>query len=166
SGWKKIPFSKGHAKTAIANFPICPEVLYWAPRHVQKLWKAKEIYITENGCASEDVIAENGKIYDTDRVMFMKAFLTQLQRATSQDVPVKGYFYWSAMDNLEWTAGFGNRYGIVHVDFKSQTRTPEGSADVFHEAARFKEVVWPLSAQCDYRGRIRSWPLSMEGYQV
>jgi beta-glucosidase len=141
SGWKKIPFAKGHAKTAIANFPICPEVLYWAPRHVQKLWNTNEIYITENGCASEDVISENGKIYDTDRVMFMKAFLTQLQRATSQDVPVKGYFYWSAMDNLEWTAGFGNRYGIVHVDFKTQKRTPKASAEFFREVAANNEVV-------------------------
>lgn len=131
SGWTKIPFARGHAKTAIANFPICPEVLYWAPRHVQKLWNAKEIYITENGCASEDVVTENGKIYDTDRVMFMKAFLTQLQRAASQGVPVKGYFYWSAMDNLEWTAGFGNRYGIVHVDFNTQKTNTEGQRRIF-----------------------------------
>ncbi len=141
SGWSKIPFASGHAKTAIANFPICPEVLFWAPRHVQKLWNATEIYITENGCASEDVIAENGKIYDTDRIMFMKAFLNQLQRATSQEVPVKGYFYWSAMDNLEWTAGFGNRYGIIHVDFKTQKRTPKASAEFFREVAKANEVV-------------------------
>lgn len=45
-GWSKVPFAKGHAKTAIANFPISPEVLYWAPRHVQTLWNAREIYIT------------------------------------------------------------------------------------------------------------------------
>jgi len=81
------------------------------PKHVQSLWNAKEIFITENGCAGEDVLAEDGKIYDTDRVMFMRAFLTQLHRATAEGVPVKGHFYWSAMDNLEWTAGFGNRYG-------------------------------------------------------
>ena len=139
-GWKVIPFASGHAKSAIAGFPISPEVLYWAPKHVQTLWGAKEIYITENGCASEDVIAEDGKVYDTDRIMFMRAFLTQLQRATSDNVPVNGYFYWSAMDNLEWTAGFGNRYGIVYVDFKTQQRTPKASADFFRECARKNEV--------------------------
>lgn len=140
-GWSKVPFAKGHAKTAIANFPISPEVLYWAPHHVQSLWNAKEIFITENGCASEDVIAEDGKVYDTDRVMFMRAFLTQLQRATSEDVPVKGYFYWSAMDNLEWTAGFGNRYGIVYVDFKTQKRTPKISAEFFRDTAINNKVM-------------------------
>lgn len=82
-GWYEVPFAKGHAKTPIANFPIGPEVLYWAPKHVQSLWNAKEIFITENGCASEDVLAEGNQIYDTDRVMFMRAFLTQLQRATA-----------------------------------------------------------------------------------
>ena len=45
-------------------------------------------------------------------------------------MPVKGYFYWSTMDNLEWTAGFGNRYGIVYVDFKTQKRTPKMSASL------------------------------------
>ncbi len=70
------PFAKGHAKTPLANFPIGPEVLYWAPKHVQSLWKAKEIFITENGCAGEDVLAEDGRIYDTDRIMFVRAFLT------------------------------------------------------------------------------------------
>ena len=141
AGWSKVPFAKGHAKTAIANFPISPEVLYWAPKHVQSLWNAKEIFITENGCASEDVLAKDGKVYDTDRVMYMRAFLTQLQRATSENVPVKGYFYWSAMDNLEWVAGFGNRYGIVHVDFKTQKRTPKTSAEFFREVAKSNMVV-------------------------
>ena len=55
-------------------------------------------------------------------------------------MPVKGYFYWSAMDNLEWTAGFGNRYGIVYVDFKTQKRTPKISAARFREAARRNAV--------------------------
>ena len=50
-----------------------PEVLYWAPKFVQSLWKAKEIYITENGCATEDELAADGNVYDTDRVMFLRA---------------------------------------------------------------------------------------------
>jgi len=47
-------------------------------------------------------------VYETDRITFVRAYLTQLQRVTD-GVPVKGYFYWSTMDNLEWTAGYGNR---------------------------------------------------------
>ncbi|HOP97021.1 MAG TPA: family 1 glycosylhydrolase [Verrucomicrobiota bacterium] len=48
-GWRVVPFARGHPKAAINNFPIAPECLYWAPKFVQSLWGAKEIYITENG---------------------------------------------------------------------------------------------------------------------
>jgi beta-glucosidase len=63
-----------------------------------------------------------------------------LQRATADAVPVKGYFYWSSMDNLEWTAGYGNRYGIVYVDFTTQKRTPKISASFFREVAKRNTV--------------------------
>ena len=67
--------------------------------------------------------------------MFLRNHLAQLQRATAVGVPVKGYFLWSMMDNFEWTAGFGNRFGIVYVDFKTQERTPKISASFFREVS-------------------------------
>jgi beta-glucosidase len=140
-GWRNVPFASGHPKAAINNFPIGPECLYWAPKFVQSLWGAKEIFITENGCAGEDVFADDNNIYDTDRITFVRGHLTQLQRAAADGVPVRGYFYWSTMDNLEWTAGFGNRFGLVHVDFKTQKRTPKMSARWFSEAAKRNAVV-------------------------
>jgi beta-glucosidase len=103
--------------------------------------RRKEIFITENGCAGEEVITDDGNIYDTDRIMFVRAHLTQLQRATADGVPVKGYFYWSAMDNLEWTAGFGNRFGLVYVDFKTQKRMPKASARLFRKMAGYNKVM-------------------------
>jgi beta-glucosidase len=140
-GWRNVPFASGHPKAAINNFPIGPESLYWAPKFVQSLWGAKEIFITENGCAGEDIFADDNNIYDTDRITFIRAHITQLQRAAADGVPVRGYFYWSTMDNLEWTAGFGNRFGLVHVDFKTQKRTPNMSARWFSEAAKRNAVV-------------------------
>jgi hypothetical protein len=59
-----------------------------------------------------DVVADDGRVYDTDRVMFLHACLGQLQRATAEGMPVDGYFLWSAQDNLEWVDGFGNRFGL------------------------------------------------------
>lgn len=115
--------------------------MYWAPRQVQSIWGATSIYITENGCAADDVVADDGRIYDTDRVMFMRACLGQLQRATAEGVPVDGYFYWSSQDNLEWNAGFGNRFGIIYVDFETRQRIPKLSAEWFREAARQNAVV-------------------------
>jgi beta-glucosidase len=68
--------------------------------------------------------------------MFLRSYLTQLQRAIADGVPVKGYFQLSAMYNFEWTNGYGDRFGLVHVDFKTQRRTPKESAAWFREAAR------------------------------
>jgi len=140
-GWREIPFAKSHPKMFNSWLTLGPEALYWAPKHVQSLWNAKEIFITENGCATDDVIADDGQIYDTDRIMFLRACLTELQHATADGVPVMGYFQWSVMDNFEWTAGFGNRFGLVYVDFKTQKRTPKLSAEWFHEAATHNAVV-------------------------
>jgi Glycosyl hydrolase family 1 len=64
------------------------------------------------------------------------ACLGQLQRATASGVPIDGYFQWSAQDNLEWNAGFGNRFGMIYVDFGTRERTPKLSAEWFREAAR------------------------------
>ena len=140
-GWRVIPFAKSHPRMFNSWLSLGPEVMYWAPKLVQSLWSAKEIFVTENGCASDDVVAGDGTVHDTDRVMFLRAHLTQLQRATADGVPVKGYFHWSFMDNFEWQAGFGERFGIVHVDFKTQKRTPKLSARWFREAARRNAVV-------------------------
>lgn len=114
---------------------IGPEALYWGPHHVNKIWGAKEIYITENGCSSSDIPAADGKVYDTDRVMYLRNYLSHLQRATSEGVPVKGYFLWSLMDNFEWADGYTNRFGLHYVDYKTQQRTPKLSA------AFYKEVI-------------------------
>jgi beta-glucosidase len=140
-GWREILFAKSHPKMASSWHTFGPEAMYWAPKFVQSLWKAKEIFITENGCATDDVLADDGNVYDTDRIVFLRNYLTQLQRATADGVPVKGYFQWSTMDNFEWTAGFGNRYGLVYVDFKTQKRTSKLSAAWFREAAARNAVV-------------------------
>lgn len=118
-----------------------PEVLYWAPRLTHSIWKPKAIYITENGCAGSDEMSADGKIYDTDRVMYLRNVMAHLQRATVEGIPVKGNFVWSAFDNLEWTDGYGTRFGLVFVDFKTQKRIPKLSASWFKEAARRNAVV-------------------------
>jgi beta-glucosidase/6-phospho-beta-glucosidase/beta-galactosidase len=66
--------------------------MYWAPRQVAKLWGVKSIYITENGASASDQPVADGNVYDLDRIMYLRNYLTQLQRATSEGVPVLGYF--------------------------------------------------------------------------
>jgi beta-glucosidase len=118
-----------------------PEVMYWAPRMVASLWNAKEIYLTENGCAASDEMSAQGRVDDSDRIMFLRNHLAHLRRATSEGAPVKGYFLWSLMDNFEWSDGFTSRFGLVYVDFKTQVRTPKLSAKYFREAMARNAVV-------------------------
>ena len=112
---------------------IGPEVIYWAVRHTSDLWKPHALYITENGCSSEDFHQANGRVEDTDRVMFLRNYLTHLQRAAMEGYPIRGYFLWSLMDNFEWADGFSKRFGIYYVDFKSQQRLPKLSAEWYRE---------------------------------
>jgi beta-glucosidase len=141
AGFREIPINASHPKMQSEWHIVGPEVMYWGPRHMQSIWNAQSIFITENGCAAADVVADDGRVYDSDRVMFLRACLGQLQRATAEGVPVDGYFLWSAQDNFEWIYGYGNRFGIVYVDFETQERIPKLSAHWFKEAARQNAVV-------------------------
>ncbi len=132
-GYEVVPFAKSHPRMASSWQFIGPESLYWAPRHLQKIWNVKEIYISENGCGTNDEPAADGVVYDTDRIMFLRSYLAQLQRATSEGVPVRGYFLWSLMDNFEWSEGYGTRFGLIHVDYATQKRTPKLSAGYYSE---------------------------------
>lgn len=118
-----------------------PETMYWVPRHVAKIWNVKSIYITENGTSGTDRPAPDGTIYDVDRIMYLRNYLTHLQRATSEGVPVRGYFLWSLMDNFEWSDGYGERFGLYHVDFATQRRTPKLSASFYRETIARNAVV-------------------------
>jgi beta-glucosidase len=108
---------------------------------MQSIWDAKSIFITENGCATSDVVADDGRIHDTDRVMFLRGYLAQLQRATSEGIPVDRYLLWSAQDNFEWVDGYGNRFGLIYVDSDTVERKPKLGADCFRQAAQRNAVV-------------------------
>jgi beta-glucosidase len=112
---------------------VGPEALYWGPKLAAAVWNLPELYVTENGASSDDVAATDGTVYDVDRVMYLRNYLAQLQRAVSEGVPVKGYFLWSLLDNFEWEDGFSRRFGIYHVDFTTQRRTPKLSARFYRE---------------------------------
>jgi beta-glucosidase len=132
-GWAVLPFPTSFPHMNSEWLRIGPEVIYWAPRIAAKLWNIDTIYISENGTSSEDKLRADGKVYDLDRISFLRNYLTQLQRATSEGVPVRGYFLWSLMDNFEWIYGYEKRFGLYHVDFETQARVPKLSADFFRD---------------------------------
>ena len=141
SGFALMPFPVSFPHMDAAWLKIAPEAMYWAPRHVAKLWNVKSIYVTENGTSAADQPAADGKIYDVDRIMYLRNYLTHLQRATSEGVPVLGYFLWSLMDNFEWSDGFEKRFGLYRVDFNTQRRVPKLSASFYREIIERNTVV-------------------------
>ena len=85
------------------------------------------VYITENGMASDDRVA-HGAVDDPQRVAYLNRHFAAVAGAIDAGVDVRGYFIWSLMDNFEWAYGYGPRFGIVHVDYATQQRTPKTSA--------------------------------------
>jgi beta-glucosidase len=132
-GYTIIPYPSSAPHMASPWIVLGPECIYWSVRNVCDLWKVPAIYITENGTSSDDVLTPDGKVYDTDRVMYLRNHLTHLHRATEEGYPVKGYFLWSLMDNFEWADGYSKRFGIHYVDFKTQKRTPKLSAEWYKD---------------------------------
>jgi beta-glucosidase len=132
-GWKVLPFPASFPHMKSDWLRVGPEVIYWAPRLAAKVWNIETIYISENGTSSEDKLSADGKVHDLDRIMYLRNYLAQLQRATSEGVPVRGYFLWSLMDNFEWIFGFEQRFGVYRVDFKTQARMPKLSASFYRD---------------------------------
>ncbi|SEC92302.1 GH1 family beta-glucosidase [Bradyrhizobium erythrophlei] len=132
-GWKPLPMPGSFPHMSSDWLRIAPETIYWAPRIAAKLWNIKSIYISENGTSGEDKVQPDGQIHDLDRIMFLRNYLAQLQRATADGVPVHGYFLWSLMDNFEWIFGYAKRFGLYRVDFETQARVPKLSAAFYRD---------------------------------
>ena len=84
------------------------------------------IYITENGMANPDVVQEES-VPDAERIAYFDSHLNEVADVIEEGVPIKGYFAWSLLDNYEWAFGYDKRFGLVHVDFETQVRTPKDS---------------------------------------
>ena len=91
------------------------------------------IMITENGMANEDVVS-NDICDDPIRVKYFEDHLQAVIRCIAYGVPVKGFFGWSLLDNYEWAYGYEKRFGLVHVDYETQKRTPKASFKAFQKA--------------------------------
>jgi beta-glucosidase len=85
------------------------------------------VYITENGCSVDDQPDAGGVVDDQPRVRYLDAHIRALADAMTAGVDVRGYLTWSLMDNFEWAEGYHQRFGLVHVDFETQRRTPKSS---------------------------------------
>ena len=101
------------------------DILLW----VKQRYGALPLYVTENGAAFFDPPkVAGGHLEDPLRIAYLREHLQAVRAAISQGVDLRGYFVWSLLDNFEWVLGYSKRFGIVHVDFETQRRTPKASA--------------------------------------
>lgn len=91
----------------------------------------KDIYILENGFATLNIDDVEKEIDDDDRVEYYHDYILQVNKLVDEKVNVKGYFAWSLLDNYEWAFGYSQRFGLVHVDYKTQKRTIKKSGYFF-----------------------------------
>ena len=117
--------------TTAMDWPITPEVLYWAPRFFYQRYNLP-LVITENGMAADDHLHQ-GEVNDQQRVDFLRRYISEYGRAIADGVPCLGYFVWSLMDNFEWAEGYAKRFGIVHVDYNTQARVLKESAKFYRQ---------------------------------
>jgi len=91
------------------------------------------IYITENGAAFKDVLSPDGKIHDERLLDYLRQHFIQARLAMQDGVDLRGYFVWSLLDNFEWGHGYTKRFGIVGVDYDTQTRTVKDSGEWYRQ---------------------------------
>jgi len=113
--------------------PGLTETLLWVRERTGDL----PLYVTENGAAFVDPpTATNGRMDDPLRVAYYRAHLRAALEALRRGVNLRGYFAWSLLDNLEWSLGYAKRFGLVHVDYATQRRTPKASAHFYADVVR------------------------------
>ncbi len=136
------PARAGHARVPGATYTatgweVHPEsftdALSWAQERAGDL----PLFVTENGAAFPDPeTADGARVEDRQRTSYFREHLRAARSAIGRGVRLRGYFAWSLLDNFEWSAGYSKRFGLLHVDFATQKRTPKSSFDFYREVIR------------------------------
>jgi beta-glucosidase len=127
-GAEHVEFVSGGLPRTDSGWEVQPPGLFDVLVRLHEEYPPIPLHITENGAAYRDSVDPDGKIRDEARIAFLDAHLRAAHTAIQDGVDLRGYFYWSLLDNFEWAEGYAKRFGIIHVDFSSQHRTPKQSA--------------------------------------
>jgi beta-glucosidase len=125
--WPHIQSEEGPGEKTQMGWGIYPDGLHGFLTRLSRDYVGDmPIYVTENGMAWDDHI-ENGAVFDPVRMKFVSDHILAVKRAIADGANVKGFFYWSLLDNYEWAFGYEKRFGMIHVDFETLKRTPKAS---------------------------------------
>ena len=125
--YASVPAKERGAAVTSMGWEISPAGLYELLVRLKADYENPSVYITENGMAQNDIVAEDNAVHDDYRIAFLQDHLHQAARCLAEDVNLKGYFVWSLLDNFEWEAGWGQRFGLLYVDYDTLNRTIKDS---------------------------------------
>ncbi len=128
--WGFMELKNPHEDVTDMNWDIYPKGIYHLIKRAAKY--GKPIYITENGLADKR---------DEKRERFIREHLTWVHRAIEEGADVRGYFYWSLLDNFEWDKGYWPRFGLVQVDYQTLQRTIRPSALAYADVCKNNYLV-------------------------
>ena len=135
-GFELVPIT-GVPRTGF-DWPVVPEALTDLLVDLKARYgdALPPVYVTENGTSVPDEVGADGRVRDGFRVAYLDRHLRAVAAAMAAGVDVRGYFCWSFLDNFEWAEGYYQRFGLVHVDFATQERTPKDSFAWYRQVAR------------------------------
>lgn len=126
-------FGRAEGKRTAMGWEIWPNALRDVLLSITAEYGKIPIEVCESGCAFDETPGEDGKICDAERVAYHHAHLTAVAEAIRAGASVRSYHAWSLYDNFEWASGYRPRFGIVHVDFKTQQRTLKASGEWYRD---------------------------------
>jgi beta-glucosidase len=122
--------------TTTMGWGINPEAFTELLQWISGVAPGLPMFITENGSAWPDEVSADGQVHDPERVDYLVRHLAAMTDAIDGGADVRGYFAWSLLDNYEWARGYAQRFGLVHVDYDTQVRTPKDSARTYAAVIR------------------------------
>jgi beta-glucosidase len=125
---------QNHAVHTETDWEVYPDALRETLEWVTGRYGRLPLYVTENGAAFYDPPAAiNGRVEDPLRVEYLRTHLRAGHEALTNGVDLRGYYTWSLLDNFEWSHGYSRRFGLVHVNYETQERTPKRSAAYYRQ---------------------------------
>jgi len=132
--WPNLEIGRGPLPKTDMGWEIFPQGLEAVLKRVhQDYTDDLPLYITENGMAVDSELVD-GECNDVERIDYIDMHMQKVLKCIKDGVPIKGYYGWSLLDNYEWAYGYEKRFGLVHVDYKTQKRTPKASYKAFKHA--------------------------------
>ncbi|WP_123666901.1 family 1 glycosylhydrolase [Actinocorallia herbida] len=132
-GGEDLVFVHPGGPSTAMGWPIEPAGLTGLLTRLSRDYPDVALIITENGAAFDDPAPSGGRVADPDRVAYLDAHVRAAHAALAEGADLRGYLVWSVLDNFEWAEGYHKRFGIVHVDYPTQRRTPKDSALWFRD---------------------------------